>query len=193
MLRCFSKQRCAASGLPPRWLDTRRRALRSARDLSWYHLGGAGLGTSYCGSARLLWEAAMRGDGPAGALARHTALGSSLVGIGGEHELALSSWIWHCVLRQCSAALASSDARRRACRRAGSTHGATLFSQRVRRAGASFVKLAWALRTAAVLCCFDKQRLTASDLPPHWVRARRYALRSAREASRRQLDEADLR
>ena len=76
MLGCFDKQRCAATGLPARWLDTRRYALRSALEASMRLLCEAGFDTAYCGSARLLWQAATRGDGPAAALARHSVLHS---------------------------------------------------------------------------------------------------------------------
>ena len=78
VLRCFGKHRRAATDLPPRGLDTQRYALRYARDASRCQLGGAGVSTAYGGSASLLWQATTRGDGTAAALARHTALRSSL-------------------------------------------------------------------------------------------------------------------
>ena len=80
-----------------------------------------------------------------------------------------------------------SDARRRASRRVDSTHGATLFAWRVRRARASLVKLALTPRTAAVLGCLDTQRRAATGRLPRWLDTRHYAFRSVRDASRYQL------
>ena len=168
VLRCIVKQRRAATGLPPRWFVTRRYALYSARDASKCQLGVAGRSTAYCGSARLLWEAATRGRGPAAALARHTALRASLCPWRSSPRVAA---VLGC--------LDSSSSCRRGRICLGSTRDTAHLARRVLRAGAGLSD--WlAQHVVAVLGSLQSQHQPAAWLHLPSLDAQRGALGPSR-------------